>query len=54
MWDLPNLRLIKEGMATLTELETTWSLDDLVRGIAYLDMIDDLTRESRGRLPNGA
>jgi len=31
-------------MATLHELETTWSLDDLVRACAYLDMRDCVER----------
>jgi hypothetical protein len=30
------------GAATLTELETTWGLDDMLRANAMLDMKDDV------------
>jgi hypothetical protein len=31
-------RLISEGMATLEELETTWSLDDVLKATAVLNI----------------
>ncbi len=34
-------------MASLQELETFWSLDDVERAIAYLDMMQDLQNEVR-------
>ena len=36
-------------MATLEELETFWSLDDLKRAIAILDMRQDLAAEKNRR-----
>lgn len=38
-------RLVLEGTATLQELETTWSLDDVVRANVMLDIkgtVEDL------------
>jgi len=35
---MPIWRLIVEGVATLPELETTWSIDDVERANAVLDM----------------
>lgn len=34
--------LVSRGMATLHELETTWSFDDVKRGVAILRMRDDI------------
>jgi hypothetical protein len=34
---LPAWRLISEGFATLEELETRWSLDDVAKANAVLD-----------------
>ncbi len=45
--DLQIFRLIKEGLASLSDLEKSWSLDDLFRGIAYLDMLQDLQYEAQ-------
>jgi hypothetical protein len=33
-------------MAPLTELETTWSMDDILRAIAILDVSDEIERIS--------
>lgn len=33
-------------MATLTELETTWSLDDVLRANALLDMREAIQRQA--------
>jgi len=44
-----------EGVATLDELEKTWSLDDLMRATAILDMKvdirDDMERKREIRKP---
>jgi hypothetical protein len=32
------------GLATLRELETTWTLDDVARALAFLNVRDDLTK----------
>lgn len=40
-------RIILEGIASLEEIERTWSLDDLLRANALLDMRLDLLEESK-------
>lgn len=35
-------RLVREKMATLTEIETSWSYDDIMRALAVLDYESDL------------
>jgi len=40
--EFPIWRLVLEGIATLEELEKTWSLDDVLRAEALLDMRSDL------------
>lgn len=42
-------RLILEKIVTLTELETTWNLDDVMRANALLDMRLDLAEDARRR-----
>jgi hypothetical protein len=50
---LPIWQAIVAGIATLEELETTWSLDDLARGLSMLAfksdveawMMDDVARK---------
>jgi ABC-type uncharacterized transport system substrate-binding protein len=41
--------LILEKIVTLTELETTWNLDDVMRANALLDMRLDLAEDARRR-----
>jgi len=41
--------LILEKIATLTELETTWNLDDVMRANALLDMRLDLAEDASRR-----
>lgn len=48
--DLQIFRLIKEGMASLIDLEQWWSLDDLLRAVAYLDMMQDLTEQAQQKV----
>lgn len=36
-------RLVRAGMATFTEIETSWNFDDVLRGAAVLDYEDDLS-----------
>jgi hypothetical protein len=38
--------LVLEGAATLNELETTWSLDDLLRANAVLDFRAEVEAEA--------
>jgi hypothetical protein len=38
-------KLIKRKLATLTELESTWSYDDLQRGVAFLDICDHMEKQ---------
>jgi ABC-type uncharacterized transport system substrate-binding protein len=40
--ELPIWRLLQEKVATLTELETTWSMDDVDRASALLEMKQDI------------
>lgn len=40
-------RIILEGIASLEEIERTWSLDDLLRANALLDMRLDLMEEAK-------
>ena len=40
-------RIILEGIASLEEIERAWSLDDLMRANALLDMRLDLLEESK-------
>jgi hypothetical protein len=42
---LPIWVLVINKMATLEELETSWSLDDVMRIHAILEMREDLNRE---------
>jgi len=44
--DLAIFRLIEKGIASLEELERWWSLDDLMRATAYLNMMLDLSQEA--------
>ena len=43
-----------EGAATLEELETTWSLDDLLRANAVLDFRAEVEAESLVQLSEDA
>lgn len=43
-------RVILEKIATLQEIETHWSLDDLIRANDILDMKYDLEREEMKRV----
>ena len=43
-------RLVFERLATLNALETSWSLDDVYRANALLDMKDDLAEEEKRRM----
>ena len=38
-------QLVMEGMATLAELETTWSLDDVLRAAALLEAKADIAAD---------
>lgn len=40
-------RLILEKVATLSEIETLWSLDDVMRANALLDMKSDIAEVER-------
>ncbi len=42
MEELPLFRIVGAGWATLEEIETTWSLDDVARANALMDMKDDV------------
>ena len=44
--------MILEKIVTLDELETTWSLDDLNRANAILDMKHDLQEVERKKAQN--
>ena len=35
-------RIVREGMATFTEIETSWNFDDILRASAVLDYESDL------------
>lgn len=39
MW--PAWRLVAEGVATLTEIETRWSIDDVADANTVLDALED-------------
>ena len=41
--------MIVDGIATLKELETVWSIDDVNRANAILDMRADLAEDARRR-----
>ncbi len=43
-------RLVKNGMATLTELETTWSIDDVLRANAVLDMVNFIDKKESDKI----
>lgn len=47
-------RIVKEGLATLTEIETSWSLDDIRRAEAVLDYASDISYLSAPRQRRGA
>lgn len=49
-------RVVEGQLATLTELESTWSIDDLLRANAYLDMkteVDTIMMNPKGIIPKG-
>lgn len=45
-------RVIIEKIATLQEIETHWSLDDLVRANDVLDMKNDIENEQMKKVKN--
>jgi|WetSurMetagenome_2_1015567.scaffolds.fasta_scaffold1353156_2 hypothetical protein len=44
MYEWPVWRLVIAGKATLHELETTWSLEDLMKANTVLDIQDEIGR----------
>ena len=49
--ELPLWRLLQEKVATLTELETTWSMDDVDRANALLAMKQDVMTAMIPKMP---
>lgn len=43
--------LVKREFATLTELETTWSLDDAERAVGILNMADFIEKKQQEKRP---
>lgn len=41
--------VVSKGMATLKDLETSWSLDDLVRAVDYISVNNDIERIPPGK-----
>ena len=46
-------RLILEGIVSLQEIEQSWSLDDVMRANALLDLKIDLRQEEERKASNG-
>lgn len=46
-------RLVLEGIVSLQEIEQSWSLDDVMRANALLDMKIDLRQEEERKAFNG-
>ena len=51
--ELPIWRLVVHRVATLQELETHWSLDDVDKANAMLDMKVDLDYQQQQKLNKG-